>query len=104
MLLAILAAGKARIGRKLRPPDQPAQRLELLLLVRRDVEQAIAGAERAGRARRHVLVAHGCGRTPAISQFDTCQPIATSVDSSIDTSMSSPSPVRSRRNSAAVIA
>ena len=46
----------------------------------------------------------GCGRTPAISQLETTQPIATSVDSSIDTSMNSPSPVRSRRNSAALIA
>ncbi len=46
----------------------------------------------------------GCGRTPAISQFDTTQPIATSVDSSIDTSISSPSPLRSRQNSAAEIA
>ena len=46
----------------------------------------------------------GVGRTPAISQFETAQPIATSVASSIETSMSSPSPVRARRNSAAAIA
>ena len=46
----------------------------------------------------------GSALTPAISQFETAQPMATSVDSSIDTSMSSPSPLRSRRNSAAAIA
>ena len=38
-----------------------------------------------------------CGRTPAISQFDTTQAMATMVDSSIETSMNSPSPLRSRR-------
>ena len=102
--LAILAAGEARIRHQILAADQAAQRLELLLLVGRDVEQAVAGAERAGRARGHVLVAHRLGRTAAISQFDTCQPMATRVDSSIDTSMSSPSPLRSRRNSAAAIA
>ena len=36
----------------------------------------------------------GLGFTPAISQLETAQPIATSVDSSIETSMNSPLPVR----------
>ena len=46
----------------------------------------------------------GVGRAPAISQFETAQPMATSVASSIETSMNSPSPVRARRNSAAATA
>ncbi len=39
----------------------------------------------------------GTGRTPAISQFETAQPIATSVASSIETSIASPAPVWLRR-------
>ena len=46
----------------------------------------------------------GCGFTPAISQFETAQPMATRDASSMETSMNSPSPLRSRRNSAAAIA
>ena len=102
--LAVLTSGELRMRDEVLAPDQPAQGLELLLLVGRDVEEAIAGAQRAGRARGHVLVAHRLpARTPAISQFDTAQPMATRVDSSIDTSMCSPSPLRSRRNSAAAM-
>src|SRR6516165_4524951 len=59
--LAILARGEARIGGELTAADQPAQRLELLLLVRSDVQKSLAGSERARGARRHVLVAHGLG-------------------------------------------
>jgi len=59
--LAILARGEARIDGKFAAADQPAQRLELLLLVRGDIQESLAGAERARRARRHVLVAHGLG-------------------------------------------
>ena len=46
----------------------------------------------------------GCGFTPAISQLETAQPMATREASSIDTSMNSPCPVRSRRTSAAAMA
>ena len=59
--LAILAPGETRIGGKLTAADQSAQDLELLLLVRGDVQETLAGAERARGARRHVLVAHGLG-------------------------------------------
>src|SRR4029077_4357781 len=56
--LAILASGKARIVDEVLAPDQAAEGLELLLLVGRDVEGATARAQRSGRARGHVLVAH----------------------------------------------
>src|SRR6266508_976665 len=46
----------------------------------------------------------GCGFTPATSQFETAQPMATSEASSIDTSMNSPSLVRPRRTRAAAMA
>ncbi len=46
----------------------------------------------------------GSARTPATSQFDTAQPMAATVDSSIETSMNSPCPVRSRLRSAATSA
>ena len=46
----------------------------------------------------------GTGTMPAMSEFTTTQPIAASVDSSIDTSMNSPSPVRACRNKAAQMA
>ena len=46
----------------------------------------------------------GSGFTPAISQFETAHPMATSEDSNMETSMSSPSPVRPRRTSAAAMA
>ena len=46
----------------------------------------------------------GVGWMPAISQFDTAQPIVTSVASSIETSIHSPSPVRPRRTNAAAMA
>src|SRR5262245_28361940 len=56
--LAILPSGKTKIADEVLAPDQAAESLELLLFVGRDVEKAVAGAQRAGRARRHVLVAH----------------------------------------------
>src|SRR6266446_4954128 len=40
----------------------------------------------------------GCGRTPAISQLETCRPMVTSVASSMDTSMNSPAPHQRRRD------
>ena len=46
----------------------------------------------------------GSGRTPAMSQLETCQPMVTSVASSMETSMHSPSPLRPRRTSAAAMA
>src|SRR5262249_22033015 len=49
--LAILARGEAWIDGKFAAAEQPAQRLELLLLVRGDVQESFAGAERARGAR-----------------------------------------------------
>src|SRR5262245_27349862 len=56
--LAILPPGEAWIGDEVLAPDQAAEGLELLLLVGRDVEEALRGAQRAGRTCGHVLVAH----------------------------------------------
>src|SRR5262249_29064180 len=55
--LAILAAGEARIGDELTAADQAAQGLELFLLVRGDVEQPLAGPERAPGAPPPALLA-----------------------------------------------
>ena len=46
----------------------------------------------------------GTGGWPAISRFETIQPMLTSVESSIETSRNAPSPSAPRRTSAAQIA
>src|SRR5215510_15527149 len=58
MALAILPPGEAWIGDEVLAPDEAAEGFELLLLVGRNVEQALSGAQRSGGARGHVLVAH----------------------------------------------
>src|SRR3981189_3523118 len=45
--LAILASGEAPMGDQLFAIDQPAQRLELFLLVGRNIQETFAGPERA---------------------------------------------------------
>src|SRR5262245_41684593 len=56
--LAILAADESRVGHEPLATDQAAQRLELLLFVRGDVQEAFAGPKRTRRARRDIFVAH----------------------------------------------
>src|SRR5918996_453756 len=57
-------AGEAGIDGEVRPADQPAERLELLLLVGGDVEHPARRREGPRRRGGHVLVPHRPGRGP----------------------------------------
>ena len=58
MALPVFPVREARIGDQVFPSDRFRERLELLLLVRRDVEEPAAGLERARRRGREVVVSH----------------------------------------------
>ncbi len=58
---AVLAILEAGIIGQIGTTNEAGQRLELLLLVGRDVQEAVARGVGAGRARGHVLVAHRLG-------------------------------------------
>src|SRR5688572_29740958 len=66
--LAVLAVDVAWVRDQIRAVQQSAKRLELFLLVGRNINQAGAGLESARRTGGHVLVAHwfrrGAGNEP----------------------------------------
>ena len=87
--ITLASSRSAKRGSRLsagRSSTRSAQFSNWALLVGGDVEQPVGGRERAGRVAGHVLVAHRLPARRRSSQF-TAQPIAATVDSSIDTSM-----------------